>query len=289
MKVEYPIRLAYQFFGNAWEAFIIMNYEQYNQHCADVENYSTNLTVQQAAALWCGVPPEKVAQTLRESRPLRETTEHGKSILVHPNLHCLKPRCEAIQEAIENDEIRVGRDGGKPYLFSELSQVAYSRRTISREELKQWVKQKFPNYLPASLFNEIERNTHEAITKEVYMAVKAERDKLKNDIQRIDEFLQIAKNEKENLISENEHLKGLIDSLCTPKNTNLQDTNLIIIGAMLGTMKEMKKKQGHTSQGLQESIIKNMVEYYSNLTGISESNLKKKFAESNSYIKQLVE
>ena len=76
-------------------------YDQFNQHCSDVENYSTNLTVQQAAALWCGIPSEKVSQTLRESKPLRETTEHGKSILVHPNLHCLRTRCEAIQEAIE--------------------------------------------------------------------------------------------------------------------------------------------------------------------------------------------
>ena len=263
-------------------------YEQFNQHCSDVENYSTNLTVQQAAALWCGVPPEKVAQTLRESRPLRETTEYGKSILVHPNLHCLKPRCEAIQEAIENDEIRVGRDGGKPSLFSELGQVAYSRRTISREELKQWVKQKFPNYLPASLFNDIERNTHEAITKDVYLAVKAERDKLRNDIEQLRNMLSSVKNEKESLITENNHLKGIIDNLATPQNVNIQDTNLIIIGAMIESIKEANKKQGRSTSGVQQKLISYITETYPNTLGLSESQLQKKFSEANKYIKQAI-
>jgi FtsZ-binding cell division protein ZapB len=264
-------------------------YDQFNQHCADVENYSTNLTVQQAAALWCGIPSEKVSQTLSESRPLRETTEFGKSILVHPNLHCLRTRCEAIQEAIENDEIRVGRDGGKPFLFSESGQVAYSRRTISREELKLWVKKKFPTYLPHSLFNEIERNTHEAITKDVYLAVKAERDKLKNDIKVLESSIQSARNDKEALISENEHLKKLIDSLATPKNTNIQDTNLVIIGAMIESIKERNKKLGKPTSGIQKQLIDYMLEAYPNVTGISESQLQKKFSEANKYIKQIVE
>lgn len=266
-----------------------MNYEQFNQHCADVENYSTNLNVQQAAALWCGVPPEKVSQVLRESKPLRESTEHGKSILVHPRIHCLKPRCEAIQEAIENDELKVGRDGGKPYLFSEAGHVAYSRRTISREEFKSWVKTRFPNYLPPSLFNEIERNTHQAITKDVYLALKADKDKLKNDVLRLEEALRTTRNEKENLVSENEHLKRLIDELATPKNTNIQDTNLVIIGAMIESIKERNRKFGKPTQGVQQQLINYMLEAYPNVMGISESNLKKKFADANSYIKQMVE
>lgn len=263
-------------------------YEQFNQHCSDVENYSTNLTVQQAAALWCGVSPEKVAQTLRESRPVRETTEHGKSILFHKNLHCLKPRCEAIQEAIENDEIRVGRDGGKTYLFSESGQVAYSRRTISREEFKQWVKQKFPNYLPTSLFNDIERNTHEAITKDVYLAVKAERDKLRNDLDQLRNTLFSVKNEKESLITENSHLKGMIDNLATPQNINIQDTNLIIIGAMIESIKEANKKQGKSASGVQQKLISYITETYPNTFGLSESQLQKKFSEANKYIKQII-
>lgn len=264
-------------------------YDQFNKHCSDVENYSTNLTVQQAAALWCGVPPEQVSQILRESKPLRETTEHGKSILVHPKIHCLKPRCEAIQEAIENDEIRVGRDGGKPYLFSESSQVAYSRRTISREEFKSWVKQRFPNHLPPSLFNDIERNTHQAITNDVYLALKADRDKLKSDVQRLEGLLQAARSEKESTVSENEHLKRLIDGLATPKNTNIQDTNLVIIGAMIESIKERNRKMNKPTQGIQQQLISYMVETYPNVTGISDSNLKKKFAEANTYIKQVIE
>ena len=264
-------------------------YDQFNQHCSDVENYSTNLTVQQGAALWCGVLPNEVAKILRECKPLRETTEHGKSILVHPHIHCLKPRCEAIQEAIENDEIRVGRDGGKPFLFSESGQVAYSRRTISREELKEWIKKRFPNYLPPSLFNDIERNTHQAITKDVYLAVKAERDKLKNDIERVENNLRTLREEKDRLISENDHLKGLIDSLATPKNTNIQDTNLVIIGAMIESIKERNRKLGKPTTGIQQQLIDYMIETYPNVTGISESQLQKKFAEANKYIKQIVD
>ncbi|WP_445405039.1 hypothetical protein [Acinetobacter vivianii] len=264
-------------------------YDQFNQHCSDVENYSTNLTVQQAAALWCGVLPSDVVKILRESKPLRETTEHGKSILVHPHIHCLKPRCEAIQEAIENDEIRVGRDGGKPFWFSESGQTAYSRRTISREEFKEWIKKRFPNYLPASLFNNIEQNTHQAITKDVYLALKAERDKLKNDLVRIETSLKLIREEKEQLFSENDHLKRLIDNLATPKNTNIQDTNLVIIGAMIESIKERNKKLGKSAAGVQQSLIEYMLETYPNVTGISESQLQKKFAEANKYIKQVIE
>lgn len=264
-------------------------YDQFNQHCADVENYSTNLTVQQAAALWCGVPPEKVANVLRESKPLRETTEHGKSILIHPHIHCLKPRCEALQEAIENDEINVGRDGGKPHLFSESGQVAYSRRTISREELKNWIKKRFPNYLPPSLFNDIERNTHQLITKDVFLALKAERDKLKTDIERMEGQIKSIREEKDGLIYENEHLKRLIDSLATPKNVNIQDTNLVIIGAMIESIKERNKKLGKPTSGVQQQLIEYMLQTYPNVTGISESQLQKKFAEANKYIKQIID
>lgn len=271
--------------------YVVMSnyYDQFNQHCSDVENYSTNLTVQQAAALWCGVLPEDVSRILKEAHPLRDSTEHGKSILVHPHIHCLKPRCEAIQEAIENDEILVGRDGGKPCHYSGSGHVAYSRRTISREDLKIWIKKRFPNYLPKSLFNDIERNTHEAITKDVYLAVKSERDKLKNDIQLLESSLQSARNEKESLVSENDHLKRLIDSLATPKNTNIQDTNLVIIGAMIESIKERNKKLGKPTTGIQKQLIDYMLEAYPNVTGISESQLQKKFSEANKYIKQIVE
>lgn len=264
-------------------------YEQINKHCADVENYSTNLTVQQASALWCGVPATDVSKVLAESKPLRETTEHGKSILVHPHIRCLRTRCEVLQEAIENDEIRVGRDGGKPLFFSESGHVAYSRRTLSREDFKQWIKEKFPNNLPASLFDEIERNTHQAITKDVYLALKAERDKLKNDNQNLMQQLNNMKNEKEGLVSEKEHLQKLIDSLATPKNTNIQDSNLIIIGAMIESIKAQNKKLNKPTQGVQAKLIQYILEAYPKVAGISESTLQKRFSEANSYLKQIVD
>ncbi|WEI20138.1 hypothetical protein PY247_10680 [Acinetobacter proteolyticus] len=150
-------------------------------------------------------------------------------------------------------------------------------------------KKRFPNYLPPSLFNDIERNTHQAITKDVYLAVKAERDKLKNDIERVENNLRTLREEKDRLISENDHLKGLIDSLATPKNTNIQDTNLVIIGAMIESIKERNRKLGKPTTGIQQQLIDYMIETYPNVTGISESQLQKKFAEANKYIKQIVD
>lgn len=264
-------------------------YEQFNQNCSDVENYSTNLTVQQAAALWCGVTADKVSRILRESKPLRETSEHGKSILVHPHIHCLKPRCEAIQEAIENDELRVGRDGGKPFLFSESGQVAYSRRTINREEFKLWIKQKFPNYLPNSLFSDIEANTHQAITKDAYLALKADRDRLVIELAKANSISTELRNKNDDLTSENTHLKGLIDQLATPDNPNLDDKNLIVIAAMLEGMAKARRDKGISTAGIQNSLIQNMIEAYPNVKGISESSLQKKFAEANNKLKQAIE
>lgn len=247
------------------------------------------MTIQHAAAIWCNIPKNEIDEHLKMCRTLNETSEYGKSIFIHPFISCLEFRCKLIQEAIEESKLKVGRDGGKGNFQSEIGHVAYSRRTINREDLKEWIKKEFPNDMPATLFDELERNTHQAIGKDAYLALKADRDKQKNDVQRLEGLLQAINVEKESKISENEHLKRLIDSLATPKNTNIQDTNLIVIGAMIESIKERNKQLGKPTAGIQKQLIGYMLDTYPNVMGISESNLSKIFADANKYIKQVVD
>ncbi|MEF9993662.1 MAG: hypothetical protein RSA22_05560 [Acinetobacter sp.] len=66
-------------------------------------------------------------------------------------------------------------------------------------------------------------------------------------------------------------------------------SHLAIIGAMLSTFKNMKKEQRQSTVGFQENIIKRMLHDHPRVMGISESNLKKKFSDANTYLKQIVE
>lgn len=262
-------------------------FKQYND-CEEVKNYFTFMTVQSAAALWCGIPKNEIDEHLKMCHPLNESSAYGQSIFVHPFIECLEFRCRLIQEAIAANKLKVGRDGSKGMFEEEIGHVAYSRRTINREDFKEWVKKEFPNDMPKTLFDDIERNAHASITKDVFLALKADRDKLKNDVDQLKATVNSEISKKEDLVLENEHLKKIIDNLAIPKNTNLQDANLIIIGAMIESIKTANKKQGKATSGVQQKLIDYIVEAYPNTHGLSESQLKKKFAEANNYLKQIV-
>ncbi len=145
--------------ANPWES----------DSCDEVRAYYSAYYIPQAAALWCGVPVEVLGQILSQA------TETGRNVYAHPKISCLEPRCRAIHDAIDNDKIPCGRDGKGRRLESE-DLVASERRTVSRQDLKEWIAKEFPSDKPDFLFDEIERKTHSSINAESFRALQADRD-----------------------------------------------------------------------------------------------------------------
>ena len=174
-------------------------------NCKDVLSYFSYYTVPQAALLWCGVPVDQIQEELSIAKPVSENSEKQKSIWRHPYIPCLEPKCRMLVDAIENSELPVGRDGGLAKLLKD-DYVAHSRRTIFAVDLKTWISKRFPNDRPATLFDEIERNVHTAISKEAYLALQAEKDALTSRLEK-------AKTTYLELKAEKEKLEGQVKSL----------------------------------------------------------------------------
>lgn len=232
----------------------------------------------EAALRWCGLIAHEAA--------ILNTTVGAiiPDASQFPQWPCLRVNAEKIYFAMQNGDLRCGRDGK---IVDD--HVAPARRTVTHTDLKEWMARCYPDQKPKFLFSEIEAAAHQAITKDTYLALKAERDKLEKELNQIKTQLSQVVQTKDSLETENQHLKTMIDGLATPKNTNIQDTNLIIIGAMIESVKEAKKKQGTSPAGVQQKFIDYITETYPNTPGLSKSQLEKKFSEANKYLKQVIE
>lgn len=76
--------------ANPWET----------DNCAAMKAHYAVYSIPQAAALWCGVPENKVHQIVQEARQL-SPSRLGRSMWTHPTVPCLEPRSRAPEEHIE--------------------------------------------------------------------------------------------------------------------------------------------------------------------------------------------
>jgi hypothetical protein len=113
----------------------------------------------------------------------------------HPNISCLEARCRAIHDAIDNDKLPCGRDG-KGRNSESQNHVAPERRTVTRQDLKQWIAKEFPSDKPDFLFDEIERKTHTAINAESFRALQADRDAMQRQLKLAKENIEKLELEK---------------------------------------------------------------------------------------------
>lgn len=200
---------------------------QNDDNCEQVKAYSNSYTVPQAALLWCGAPPEEIDELLKHAEPTSPTSEYGKHVLKIKDFPCFEIRCPAIQHAINEGQLKVGSDGGPTFFANGTTAVAYSRRTLRREDLKEWIAKEFPNDKPSFLFDEIERNTHPAITADTYQALIAERDKLKAELEKANDCYLKSKADRDRLNAEIEKANATGKNL-TP--TERQTMLKLIIG-----------------------------------------------------------
>ena len=244
--------------------------------CEAVQAYFTVYPVAVAAALWCGIPPEDVEESLSIS------TQSSRGVYKHPYIRCLEPRCRAIHDAIEKGLLPCSRENGK--VVQE--HVANERRHVSRQHLKDWIAAQFPSDKPAFLFDEIERNTHAAINADSFRALQADRDALKARVEKAAEEYRKLRSERDALVAERDALAEQIRNPQDP-GPRAQTTYLNIIGAMvavvLGKSPAGKPNSVFSSQS---AVIDQVLAYYEGKPGISRRSLEEKFAEGKKSLGQ---
>jgi len=192
-----------------------MNDSWKDDDCAAIKAHYAVLSVPRAAALWCGVPDDYLDEVLSEATQLSESG-FGRGVWCHIAVPCLEPRCRAIAEAIESGALPHGREDAAPVTASE--HVAYERRHIFGRDLKTWMESVFPNEKPAFLFDDIERNSHPAISAEAYRALKAERDRLNSRLDDSHVKYNKLREEKESIEAEMDALKLIADNGSPARN-----------------------------------------------------------------------
>ena len=226
--------------------------------CEAVQAYFTVYPVAVAAALWCGIPPEDIEESLSIS------TQTSRGVYKHPYIRCLEPRCRAIHDAIEKGLLPCSRENGK--VVQE--HVANERRHVSRQHLKDWIAAQFPSDKPAFLFDEIERNTHAAINADSFRALQADRDALKARVEKAADEYRKLRSERDILIAERDALAEQIKNPQDP-GPRAQTTYLNNIGAMvavvLGKSPAGKPNSVFNSQS---AVIDHVLAHYDGKPGI---------------------
>lgn len=143
-----------------------------------------------------------------------------------PQWPCLRANVERVLDAVMNGVLPKGRDGKT---VNPGEQVAKSRWTIRHADLKDWMQKYYPDQKPAFLFDEIERNTHSAISMEAFLALQAERDAFKIRVDKATDVYRKLKQERDNIAAERDKLHTLVGKALT---TTERNTLLTILAAV---------------------------------------------------------
>ena len=254
-----------------------------NDSCETVQACYAVYHIPVAAALWCGVPAAQVAEELSLAVPIGQSNALGKATLRHPYLKCLEPRIRAIHAAIDAGELSACREDGR----KTDGHVAYERRHVYGLELKEWAKKISPSERPTFLFDDIERNTHSAITADSYRVLQAAHDAKEHKLQQANERIRESEEAKGRAESERDSLRAAVDSLSAKlKATGLpgeraETTYLNIIAALLdcigGALSGIEKHPSFTSEA---KLIETIDRLFNGYAGLSSSTLSRKFPEA---------
>jgi len=246
-------------------------------NCQAMRAHYAVYSIPQAAALWCGVPEDTVQKVVSECTQLSETG-FGRSIWCHQDIPCIEPRSRAIAEAVAKGDLPRGREDGDTLPFEV--QVAYERIHVLGRHLKEWMEKAFPNEKPAFLFDDIEQNTHSAISADAYRALTADRDALAARLETAKAEYRKLKAENTGLLSKCEDLELAVEKAKVPAE-RAEATYLNIIGALLDLMlTKSPGGQAHSVFSSQSAVIETLLSYYGEKPGISTRTLQDKFAQA---------
>lgn len=226
----------------------------------------------EAALRWCGL-------IAHESAILSGTDPDGiPKTAQFPGWPCLQANTELILDAIENGDLPYGRNG---VTVSRGTEVAKSKLTVRHTDLREWMAKHYPDKKPAFLFDEIERKTHAAINADSFLALQADRDALREELEQAKAWAAVKLNELDAMRIERDELLARIGSASTPSE-RAEATYLNIIGALLALM--LGKTPAGNPQSVynsQAAIIDALLAHGNDRPGISKRTLEEKFAEAN--------
>jgi len=250
--------------------------------CTAMKAHYAIYSIPQAAALWCGVPDDRIDKILEEATQL-SSSGLGRSVWTHSDINCLEPRSRAIAEAIEDGSLPYGREDGKT--LEKGDYAAYERRRIFGRDLKAWMLKVFPNEKPHFLFDEIEQGVHTSISADSYTVLQADRDALNVRVENGIKKYKALEKEKNSIEIERDGLKAKLISLNVP-NERSENTYQNIIAALLdciaGNLPNVEK---HPSFNSEAKLIEAIDIHFRGYSGLSKSNLSRKFPDAKKALK----
>ena len=171
--------------------------------CEQAKSHFTLYSLRHAALLWCGVPAHQVNDHLEKA------IEVIPGVFSLSYISCLEPRCRLINDAIDRGVLPVCREKG--YVVDD--HVAPARRHLRGQDLREWIAKEHPNDKPAFLFDEIERKAHSSIDKNVFIALQADRDAARAELDRLKVRIKETTEERDNLLMEASALKACIEKM----------------------------------------------------------------------------
>lgn len=256
---------------NSWE----------KDSCTTMKAHYAVYSIPQAAALWCGAPDDQIEKIVKEATQL-SPTGLGRSIWTHPDISCLEPRSRAIAEAIENGSLPHGREDGKTVAPDD--HVAHERRRVFGRDLKTWLLKEFPNEKPDFLFDDIEQ-THTTINPDTFRALQADRDALNTRLKNGIEKYKKLDTDKKLIENELASIKAKLKKLDTPSEraeTTYQNIIAALLDCIAGNLPNVEK---HPSFESEAKLIEAIDEHFKGYSGLSKSNLSRKFPEAKKTIK----
>ena len=243
-------------------------------NCENIRSHLKKFTIPQAAALWCQIPPAEVESELQMAREISE------GVVRSQNVPCLEERCLVLQEVIDRGELFVCRENDERSIkISSVERVAYKRRRLKIQDLREWMGIAFPNDKPPFLFDEIEQKTHPAITIQAYQSKVAEVEGLQFKLKQAEEQNAATQNRYVELEKELSLQNAKFEKADEP-GPRATTSYLNIIGALNQLL-----LVDHNTTRNQSSIISKILETYPNKPpGLSNRNLEKIFAEAKRHL-----
>lgn len=225
----------------------------------------------EAALRWCGLIAHESAILSCVGDGIPKTGQF-------PLWPCLQANTEKILDAIRHNNIPYGRDGRT---VAAGEHVAPGRLTVRHTDLREWMAKHYPDQKPAFLFDEIERNTHAAINADTFLALQADRDAMRAELEKAKAWAEDTIREMDAMRGERDSLRAELEKMKAPGERE-ETTYLNIIGAMLALM--LSKSPAGNRQSIfdnQAAIIDALLGHYEGKPGISQRTLEKKFAAAN--------
>ena len=107
--------------------------------CTYIINRISLFTIPEFAALWCGVPKDKLDSVLSASKPTSNSAE-GRQVLRSYEYRCLEPRCIFICQAIREDKLVTFNEVGVMNPPESVSHSSWDRKRIRPDKALEWLQ-----------------------------------------------------------------------------------------------------------------------------------------------------